>query len=180
MSESKPLADLSAVEQDYVFQTIQQTDPLTPQARAVTETREQVDPVTGLTIPGQPRRTGFKATLTIPNFAAVAKPVEPTVPSEPVEAGKEIVPFDPDQETLQDTAIESEIGRQLQAILKSVGLADDFAVKTVARVGSAEDTAGNVYITPPENAQGDPVNVWRHTTGDPSHPGVCGRSKTAR
>ena len=75
------------------------------------------------------------------------------MPSEPVEAGKQIVPFDPDQETLQDTAIESEIAKQLQAILKSVGLADDFAVKTVARVGSARrDTAGNVYITPPENA----------------------------
>ena len=161
VSESKPLADLSAVEQDYVFQAIQQADPLTPQARATTETREEVDPVTGVTTPGQPRRTGVKATLPIPNFAAVAKPVEPIVPSEPVEAGKQIVPFDPDQETLQDTAIESEIGRQLQAILKSVGLSDDFAVRTVARVGSARrDTAGNVYITPPENAQGDPVTTF--------------------
>jgi len=156
VSESKPLADLSAVEQDYVFQVIQQADPLTPQARATAETREQVDPVTGVTTPGQPRRTGVKATLAIPNFAAVAKPVEPTVPSEPVEAGKEIVPFDPDQETLQDTAIESEIGRQLQGILKSVGLADDFVVKTVDQVGRARrDTAGNVYISPIKKKSGD-------------------------
>ena len=156
VSESKPLADLSAVEQDYVFQAIQQADPLTPQARATAETREQVDPVTGVTTPGQPRRTGVKATLAIPNFAAVAKPVEPTVPSEPVEAGKEIVPFDPDQETLQDTAIESEIGRQLQGILKSVGLADDFVVKTVDQVGRARrDTAGNVYISPTKKKSGD-------------------------
>jgi hypothetical protein len=156
VSESKPLADLSAVEQDYVFQAIQQADPLTPQARATAETREQVDPVTGVTTPGQPRRTGVKATLTIPNFAAVAKPVEPTVLSEPVEAGKQIVPFDPNQETLQDTAIESEIGKQLQGILKSVGLADDFAVKTVDQVGRAtRDTAGNVYISPIKKKSGD-------------------------
>ena len=69
VSESKPpLADLSAVEQDYVFQTIQQTDPLTPLCKSLLQRlREQVDLVTGLTIPGC-QDAGFKATLTIPNF----------------------------------------------------------------------------------------------------------------
>ena len=159
VSESTPLADLSAVEQDYVLQTIIEADPLTPQARATTETREQVDPVTGLVVPSQPRVTGPRATLSLPNFAAIAKPVEPTVPSEPVEAGKEIVPFEPEQETLQDRAIESTIAKQLQGILKSVGLADDFVVKTVDQVGRARrDSAGNVYISPIKKKSGDQDN----------------------
>ena len=159
VSESTPLADLSAVEQDYVLQTIIEADPLTPQARATTETREQVDPVTGLVVPSQPRVTGPRATLSLPNFAAIAKPVEPTVPSEPVEAGKEIVPFEPEQETLQDRAIESTIAKQLQGILKSVGLADDFVVKTVDQVGRARrDSAGNVYISPIKKKSGDQEN----------------------
>ena len=76
VSEKAPLADLSAVEQDYVFQTIQQTDPLTPQARA--QSREQVDPVTGVTIPRSAKNAqGLRLPSAIPNFAAVAKPVEP-------------------------------------------------------------------------------------------------------
>ena len=77
VSESTPLADLSAVEQDYVLQDYNRNRPPHPQARATTETREQVDPVTGLVVPRPATSRGPRATLSLPNFAAIAKPESP-------------------------------------------------------------------------------------------------------
>ena len=152
VSESKPLSDLTRSEMDYVLQAIEQAPQITtPRGTGV----DQVDPVTGVTVPSRPRMIGPEAAIFIPNFADVAKPAQPEVRTEPVEKGKELALFDPDAEAKAvDRQLESAVNKQVQDILKSVGIDGDYAAKIVNQVGTASrDSAGNVYITPPEKPQ---------------------------
>ena len=152
VSESKPLTDLTRSEMDYVLQAIEQAPQITtPRGTGV----DQVDPVTGVTVPSRPRMIGPEAAIFIPNFADVAKPAQPDVRTEPVEKGKELVMFDPEAESKAvDRQLESAVNKQVQDILKSVGIDGDYAAKIVDQVGIASrDSAGNVYVTPPEKPQ---------------------------
>ena len=148
VSESNPLNDLTRSEMEYVLQTIEQAPQVaTPRVTGV----DQVDPVTGVTVPGRPRMIGPQAAVFIPNFADIGQPAQPEVRTEPIEAvekGKEIVPFDPKaEEKIADTQIESAVNKQVQDILASVGIDKDYAAKVVKQVGTARrDSEGNVYI----------------------------------
>ena len=148
VSESNPLNDLTRSEMEYVLQAIEQAPQVTtPRPTSV----DQVDPVTGVTVPGRPRMIGARTTVFIPNFADIGQPAQPEVRTEPIEAvekGKEIVPFDPKaEEKIADTQIESAVNKQVQDILASVGIDKDYAAKVVKQVGTARrDSEGNVYI----------------------------------
>jgi hypothetical protein len=153
VSEKAPLQDLTRSEQEYILRTLEQAPPLvTPRGVGV----DQVDPVTGVTVPSRPR---MEQTVSIPNFAARAEPVRPDVPSEPIPADRQLVPFESEEAreqaleenkaALEERAIESAVGKQLQKILESVGLSEEFAVRAVKEVGTARrDSEGNVYIRP--------------------------------
>ena len=153
VSEKAPLQDLTRSEQEYILRTLEQAPPIvTPRGVGV----DQVDPVTGVTVPSRPR---MEQTVSIPNFAARAEPVQPDVPSEPIPADRQLVPFESEEAreqaleeakaALEERAIEGAIGKQLQKILESVGLSQEFAVRAVKEVGTARrDSEGNVYIRP--------------------------------
>ena len=153
VSEKAPLQDLTRSEQEYILRTLEEAPPLvTPRGVGV----DQVDPVTGVTVPFRPR---MEQTVSIPNFAARAEPVRPDVPSEPIPADRQLVPFESEEAreqaleenkaALEERAIESAVGKQLQKILESVGLSEEFAVRAVKEVGTARrDSEGNVYIRP--------------------------------
>ena len=65
--------------------------------------------------------------------------------TEPVEKGKELVVFDPEAESKAvDRQLESAVNKQVQDILKSVGIDGDYAAKIVNQVGVAKGQRGNV------------------------------------
>ena len=145
VSEKAPLQDLTRSEQAYILRTLEQAPPLvTPRG-------------VGVDLFGVPPR--MEQTVSIPNFAARAEPVQPDVPSEPIPADRQLVPFQSEEAreqaleeakaALEERAIEGAVGKQLKNILESVGLSEEFAVRAVKEVGTARrDSEGNVYIRP--------------------------------